>query len=328
MDISYGPEQPNEELDGASMSRRVLNPEVVTQAAELMNRNQASQALALLSGLEGVDAAAPELRQNYYVELAWANYRNGSNKSAEGQAFYGAALRAAENAGEDPRALVCLASVLAQSDVHRNDQRLFTIAKDMDLPANPGILNSIVIRASKGGVDPQLIEEVHCLVRRLFDEQAVLQSQRAVFGHILQNYGKLHLQVLGDAATALKCFEGALLFYDINDKSALPHMGAAYFWAGQAHEALGNLVGRYAAETASEALKDTRRWRRIRHGCKGFAVSAKPLGDQERPPGTGIADVDGGRLSNTSLPLTMFASEGISAGEKTITIRGRGYRAH
>ena len=252
-DVQLTPEGPD--WLSAGVGQKQLTPDTLAQAIDLLEANNASQAVQLLSSLEGVDAAAPDLRTRYYVNLAWGNYRGGNNDTAEGRAGYGAALAAAEKAGDDPAAKACIASVLAQSKEHRNDARLFALAAEVNLVEHPKILNSIIIRASKGEVPQALIEDIHGLVRQAFTTgEAAPVGQD--FGHLLQNYGKLLLQVLQRPAEALKCFEQALSFYDQESKGALPHIGGAYFWAGQCKLKLGDKAGWYAMELAALAFKE------------------------------------------------------------------------
>ena len=243
------------DLSGASLGRHTLSAEALAEAVTLLERNDASGALALLGGLKDVESAPAPLRHEYYVQLAWASFRNGSNKSPEQQAHYGTALAAAEKAGEDEQTLPCIASVLAQSEAHRDDERLFAIAAKVDLISHPGILNALVIRAGKGGMDQQFLEQVDSLVERVFSAPGVYDAKSSVLGHIAQNYGKLCLNVFGDAPLAARWFTNALPFYDMDRKTDLPHLGAAYSWLGQALQRQGLIDQCYAAETAAQAIK-------------------------------------------------------------------------
>lgn len=253
-DATPVPNPENKGLADASLGAKTLTDSAVAQAAALLEQNKASQAVALLSGLEGVAAADPILRREYFVQLGWAQFKCGNNTSPEGRAAYGSALAAAEQAGDDPRAVVCVASVLGQSNEHRDDPRLFAIAKGVDLAANPGILNAIVILAGKPGFDHQWLDDIHGLVKKVFLDQPEPRTG-TIFGHILQNYGKVFFNILKDPVAAQRCFEHSLACYDLTSKSDLTHVGGAYYWMGQTMLAQGNTIGALVAETASAAFK-------------------------------------------------------------------------
>ncbi len=249
------PTPDDQNFSKSTLGTRALTVAAVEQAVALLEANDASQAAALLAGLEGVNDTEPDLQKRYYVQLAWANYRCGSNNSPEGIAKYGEALAAAEKAGDDPRAQVCIASVLAQSNTHRDDTRLFGMVDGIDLIANPGLLNAILILGGKGDLTAQWMEIVHDLMKGVYLEQAAPLTG-AVFGHILQNYGKIFLNVLKNPTVAQKCFEQALTHYNMDVKTDLPHIGAAFFWIGRTLQAQGNLTAMFAAELASTAFKE------------------------------------------------------------------------
>lgn len=251
-----------------------LDARLLEQADARSKNNDASGALALLQKATDIDAAPAAIQTAYHTSLAWANFRVASNSTPEGVEAFSRAIAAAEKAGDDPAATACLVSVLAQSENHRDDQRLFALANSVDFTQHPAILNGLIIRASKGGLDEVLLEKLEVLVNSIEQNPESFSSPKAVFGHIYQNFGKLALNVTKDPLHALDRLEKSLLFYDPASKDSFPHIGAAYFWIGQAYKALGNPLAQHAAELASLSFK-------MLAGGDAYANDAKVLQSQE-----------------------------------------------